>query len=298
MGSRKGKRLTPEQRQERLKAAHDRLSCAVDGLLTSEGWRAMIAARVWLRRYSLNNVLMILSQYPDATDVRPMSQWNQAGRRVRKGQKAIRIFAPCRYKARDDDGREETDDNGNPVFQVRGFTLVSVFDIAQTEGDSLPAESAAAPQELEGVAPARLWDSIAAQITARGFTVERGDCGDAYGWTRWATRTVRVRAAVDDAQAVKTLVHELAHIACDHEQRRTTTSRALLEVEAESVACVVAGFAGLDSLAYSVPYVAGWAGDTATAHASAERVLSIAEQIVSALEAGTPQPAARAIDAA
>ncbi|GAA3745246.1 hypothetical protein HDA32_005135 [Spinactinospora alkalitolerans] len=298
MGKQKGK-LTPEQRQERLKAAHDRLTHAVDGLLTSEGWRAMIAARVWLRRYSLNNVLMIISQFPDATDVRPLSQWNETGRRVRKGQKGIRIFAPCRYKVRDDDGNEETDTNGDPVFQVRGFKLVSVFDVSQTEGDPLPAASDAAPQELQGIAPARLWDGIARQITARGFTVERGDCGHAYGWTRWDTRTVRMRASVDEAQAAKTLVHELAHIACDHEARRTTTPRALLEVEAESVACIVVGFAGLDSLAYSVPYVAGWAGDAETAHTSAGRVLSVADAIVTALEnAADTDPHARIGDAA
>lgn len=290
MGSRKRHTLTPEQRQERLKAAHDRLSSAVDGLLTSDGWRAMIAARAWLRRYSLNNVLMIISQFPDATDVRPFSQWKDVGRHVRKGQKGIRIFAPCRYKACDDDGNTETDDSGQPLYQVRGFTLVSVFDVSQTDGEPLPAASSTAPQELQGIAPERLWGSVAEQITSRGFTVERGDCGHAYGWTNWNTRTVRVRTDVDDAQAVKTLVHELAHIACEHEQRRATTPRALLEVEAESVACIVASVAGLDSLSYSVPYVAGWAGDAEIARASAERVLSVAERIARALETSAPQP--------
>src|SRR5450759_2743962 len=42
----------------------------------------------------------------------------------------------------------------------------------------------------------------------RGFTVARGDCGAANGWTDYATRTVRVRADVDAAQAVKTLAHD------------------------------------------------------------------------------------------
>ncbi|PSK89946.1 hypothetical protein CLV63_12450 [Murinocardiopsis flavida] len=297
MGSRKHA-LTPEQRQERLKAAHDRLSDAVDGLLTSDGWRAMITARSWLRRYSLNNVMMIISQRPNASDVRSFSQWKDTGRHVRRGETGIRIFAPCRYKARDDDGNTETDDTGQPRYQVRGFTLVSVFDVSQTDGDPLPADNGAVPQELHGAAPEQLRDGIAAQIRARGFTVERGDCGDAYGWVRWDTRTVRVRATVDDAQAVKTLVHELAHIACEHEQRSATTPRALCEVEAESVACVVAAVAGLDSLAYSVPYVAHWAGTAETARASAERVLRVADEVVSALESSAATQTPRAANAA
>ncbi|MBB6174955.1 antirestriction protein ArdC [Nocardiopsis mwathae] len=297
MRSRKPK-LTPEQRRERIKAAHDKLSGAVDGLLTSEGWQAMVTSRAWLRRYSLNNMMLITSQFPDATDVRPYSQWKEAGRHVRKGEKGIRIFAPCRYKARDEDGNEETDASGNPRYQVRGFTVVSVFDVSQTDGDPLLSADGSAPQELTGMAPEQLWDGIAAHINKRGFTVERGDCGSAYGFTRWATRTVRVRSAVEDAQAVKTLVHELAHIACEHEERQTTTPRALLEVEAESVACIVTHVAGLDSLAYSVPYVAGWAGDSETAHASAERVVQVADQIISALGEAAPSPAARAVSAA
>lgn len=283
MGSRK-KHLSPEERQERLQAARDRMDKAVAELMTSDGWQAMITARIWLRRYSLNNLLMILFQFPEARDVRPLSQWNKVGRSVRKGEKAIRIFGPCRYKTRDEQGNEQTDMNGEPVFHIRGFKLVSVFDVSQTEGEPLPDEHAAKPQELCGKSPEQLWEHVSAQITARGFAVERGECGDAYGQTIWETRTVRVSVDVDDAQAVKTLVHELAHIACDHEQRRHAVPRALLEVEAESVACVVTAFAGLDSLAYSVPYVAGWAAEPAVAHASAERVMNVADHIVCALE--------------
>src|SRR5699024_12840874 len=81
---RKSKKLTPEQRRERLEQAREQLDTAVKELTTSEGWRSLVTSRAWLRHYSLNNVLMILQQYPDATDVRAFGAWLKAGRPVRK----------------------------------------------------------------------------------------------------------------------------------------------------------------------------------------------------------------------
>lgn len=284
MSGRKRHRLTDEERKERITAAHARLSEAIDGLTTGEGWQALITSRAWLRRYSFHNLLMILKQHPGASDVRPLSEWNELGRHVRKGEKAIRIWAPRfqRAAAEDGDGGAgdgETQDEAHR--ELRGFILVSVFDVAQTEGDPLPAPPP--PELLRGDAPARLWDQISTQVQARGYQIERGDCGGANGYVKFADRIVRVRDDVEPAQAVKTLVHELAHIRCDHEAR-TDAPRPLREVEAESVACIVTAVAGLDTLPYSVPYVAGWACDRETVCASAKRVLAEADAILADLD--------------
>lgn len=297
--SSKRRGLTPEQRRERLNHAHEQLQSAVEQLTSSQGWRSMLAARAWLRRYSLSNLLLITEQCPDATDVRPMGEWNRAGRHIRKGEKAIKILAPLRYRTdpeTDDDTDSATHTDGagatdRPGRQVRGFKLVSVFDVTQTEGAELPDAEPARPQELRGLAPDALWDQVAGLITGRGFEIERGDCGPAYGWVEFTKRTVRVRAGVEPAQAVKTLVHELAHIVCGH-ATRPDAPRPLREVEAESVACLVADLAGLDSLSYSVPYVAGWACDAATAHASAHTVITAADQITAELAAACETTAA------
>jgi hypothetical protein len=100
---------------------------------------------------------------------------------------------------------------------------------------------------------------VAKQIRKLGFRVERADLGDAYGRTDFGKRLVTVRPNLADSQAAKTLTHELAHIMCDHKTRTATITCDLGEVEAESVACIVTAACGLNSLAYSVPYVAGWA---------------------------------------
>lgn len=82
--ARKGRRsrtpLTPEQRAERMAEAKAQLDAGVDALLTSEGWRRLVESRRWLRTYSPTNQIMILTQCPGATDVRPLSKQKAAER--------------------------------------------------------------------------------------------------------------------------------------------------------------------------------------------------------------------------
>ncbi|MEU3545001.1 ArdC-like ssDNA-binding domain-containing protein [Streptomyces paromomycinus] len=246
--------------------------------MTSAGWQQLITARRWLRSYSLNNVLLILAQRPGATDVRSFRAWQEVGRHVCQGERALRIWAPSTRRRPDPDTPEDAQDESAIVTR---FVLVPVFDVAQTDGAPLPAPASATPERLTGDAPAWLWQATVAVISDDGFTVERGDCHGAYGHTDFLRHTVRVRADVAAAQATKTLVHELAHIRLDHDTR--SLSRPTAEVEAESVACIVSACAGLDTLPYSVPYVAGWASTPQAAQDSAGRVLTVADAVTTAL---------------
>lgn len=159
-----------------------------------------------------------------------------------------------------------------------------VFDITQTDGAPLPEVT---PNPLTGDPPALLWQRLARVVEADGYAIERGPCGDAYGHTRFTDRVVRVRDDVPGAQAAKTLAHELGHIRAEHHTRfagayhRDTGCRGQAEVEAESIAYVVAAAAGLDTASYTVPYVAHWAaGDTALLRDTATRVLATARGIL------------------
>ncbi|MFI6495972.1 ImmA/IrrE family metallo-endopeptidase [Nonomuraea typhae] len=280
------RRLSPEEREQRIGEAKQKLDQAVENLMTAEGWQQLIQSRKWLTKYSLNNVLMIMMQLPEATDVRPYSAWQEVGRYAAKGSKALKIWAPMIRKSEikvvSPHTQEEETKTGTSVY---GFRLVPVFDVSQTEGEPLPASVPEVDtQLLTGDAPAELWDRVALLVKEEGYTLERGDCGGANGWTQFHTKTVRVREDVEPAQAVKTLIHELAHILCGHDKRDYQRERGACEVEAESVACIVADIAGLDTGAYSVPYVANWAPDVETVKAAATRVLKVADAIVRRLD--------------
>src|SRR5439155_2504528 len=107
----------------------EQLRHATETLLTSEGWQRWLRTRSRFHRYSLRNTLLIAFQCPQATHVAGFRKWLELGRCVRKGEKAIRIFAPVRYRRPDAD---QTDPD-EPHEQLVGFKLAAVFDVSQTE---------------------------------------------------------------------------------------------------------------------------------------------------------------------
>ncbi|WP_307854150.1 hypothetical protein [Nocardioides palaemonis] len=172
--------------------------------------------------------------------------------------------------------------------------------MTQTAGDPIPEPPT--PQILRGQAPDGLWDGLADQITANGYDLRlvssAAAIGGANGLTDFISREVSIRVDMDDAAQVKTLAHELGHVllhAPPADALMTETGanaelhRGTAEVEAESVALMIAAGHGLDTTSYTVPYVATWATTVPSkepaevTQATAERVrrtaLGILEQL-------------------
>lgn len=132
------------------------------------------------------------------------------------------------------------------------------------------------PQLLDGDAPESLWDALVAQANAAGFDVVREQRGSANGFCDFLAKRIAVRPDVSDLQALKTLVHELAHALLHGEER--PKSREIAEVEVESVAFIVLDALGLASDDYSFPYVARWSGgEVEFVKSSAEKVITCAK---------------------
>ena len=291
------KAAPPGGRAAKIEALQAEITEAVGALVEDPGWRAMLETAARFYRYSLANQLAIGLQAMErgfvATRVAGFQAWKGFGRSVCKGEKGLAVLAPCSYKTDSDDQAEgQTAPEDTAARVLRGFRVVYVFDVSQTEGDELPN---VLPELLTGDAPAKLWDGLAEQVEAARFTVARGILPDGMnGMADAKTRTVTVRADVDDAQAVKTLAHELAHILCGHtaDDYDYQGCRGQAEAEAESVAYIVTAWAGLDTAAYTVPYVARWSGgDTAAVHAAAKTVTTVARAVIDALDPDTTTPA-------
>jgi antirestriction protein ArdC len=267
-------------RNERLKAAHEKLQVAITSIASSEDWKRMLKVASKFHRYSFNNHLMIFLQRPDSTVVAGFNRWKSLGRSVKKGEKGIAIFAPCKYKV-----TIETADGEEALQQVRGFRVVHVFDISQTEGVDLPDLDAVRPRLLDGDAPEGIWDALVAQASGAGFEVIRNQRGSENGYCDFSSKQIAVRPDVAPAQAVKTLIHELGHALLHGEE--PPTSKEIAEVEVESVAYIVCDAIGIDSGDYSFAYVARWAeGDCELLKATGRRVTECATQVLVALEGG------------
>jgi antirestriction protein ArdC len=114
-----------------LEVIHGQLQGAVERLVDSDEWRAMLEVAARFHTYSANNQLLIYLQWPQATRVAGYRAWQRLGRQVRKGERGIQILAP-RRRVR----AVETEDSDEPerVQVLTGFRVVHVFDVSQTEG--------------------------------------------------------------------------------------------------------------------------------------------------------------------
>jgi hypothetical protein len=99
---------------------------------------AYLDAMSRFHNYSFGNILEIARQRPSASRVTGMYAWNQLGRRVKKGEKGIRILAPIIGVKRKPDEEAEKDITKQNTRVLVGFRNAYVFDVEQTEGVDLP----------------------------------------------------------------------------------------------------------------------------------------------------------------
>ena len=270
-------RRTPEERREQAEALHEKLTAQVATLAESENWKAWLRFAGTIRRRSFSNQMLILAQ--GGTYCLGYRQWEGLGRHVVKGAKSIKIFgySTKRIVEVDDTTGEET--TSSRVI----YPVLSVFDVADTEGDPLPEQPAI---YLEGDDANGLFAPLAEFITAQGWDVALEDIAEdgLNGYTQGSTRRIRVDSKMASAMQVKTLLHEIAHALLHFDEDSTREHRGLIETEAESTAYAAGALLGIDTSAWSIGYVAGWAGgDVDLIRSTAANVLRVVNAIADAI---------------
>lgn len=286
---------TAEQRRAEAAELHDTITAQVDALRDTDAWHRFITFAQAFHSYSLNNVMLILSQNPAATRVAGFRKWLELGRQVRKGERSIKIFGYAERKARAGEDTTGMKLNAKGEHVVPYFPMLSVFDVSQTDANEDWTEPEIS-QCLTGADEIGIYAATADYLAAEGWTVTRESIpGEANGYTTMGgSRRIVIDAELSDAQAAKTILHEAAHALLhqDDAPGEYVAHRGLKECEAESVAYIVAGILGLDTSAYSVGYVAGWTeGDTETIRSTAANVLRAAHKIADAITAEAPAEA-------
>jgi hypothetical protein len=272
---------TPEERKAQAEALHATLTLQVEQLTDSDQWRRFLDFTKSFHTYSLNNLLLILSQYPDASAVAGFRQWQARGRQVRKGEKSIKIFGYSTKKyTQEDPATGEEVEKRSPWFPI-----LSVFDIKQTDPID-GAEIIDPVAKLQGDQDHGVTGPLTAHLAVNGWTVTSERLNGPNGHADPERRAVVLDDRLAPEQAAKTLIHEAAHIQLGHTDDLTEYAqhRGRMETEAESVAYVVAGMLGFDTSAYSVGYIAGWAdGNPDLVRETAARVLTAAHAVAEAV---------------
>ena len=304
--------LLQDDVNDRVALAQARIEAAVAAIQSGSEWRDYLKLQSRLHRYSANNVWLISIQHAAAFErglvdapwpsyVEGFNTWKALGRSVAKGQHGYQILAPNRIAARvatDAAGHARTlgvdeapsaDESLETRRVLKGFRIEHVFCAEQTSGEPLPQPPM--PKLLDGQAPEGLWDNIIGQVTTRGYAVRLVASADAIGGangrTTWESRQVEVRADMDEAARTKTLIHEFDHCLLHDPSAfagKIHPSRGLKEVEAESVAFIVADAHGMASGDYTFPCVTAWAGPDGVkvVRSTATRVACAAKSIIEA----------------
>lgn len=272
-----------QRRKQQAEELQTKLTHHIENLTTSQQWKETLNAMRHFHNYSARNFFLILAQCPDATLVAGYRKWENLGRQVRKGEKAIKIFGYRTYTT-----TKENQDGEETTTKHTYYPIVNVFDVSQT--DVIDGHNATLPALLTGDDEHSIYTRAEAYAQKLGWTVDKTPIpGATNGYTTLdGSYTIAIDSSLSDAQAAKTLLHELAHVILHTKDGKALSAdmrRGVREVEAESTAYVVAGLLGLDTENYTVGYVASWAGgDVEQVKQTAERVLKASHQIAEALE--------------
>lgn len=286
MGKKRSTPKSPEQRAAEAKDLHDRLAEKVATLASSEEWMKFLDFAKSFHSYSMNNVMLILMQCPEASRVAGFRQWQEKGRQVRKGEKAIKILGYSKKTV-----KEEGEDGSETTRTFARFPVLSVFDISQTDLMEGAEDFSDPVKHLTGEDELGIFATAENYLNSIGWTVSREPiAGESNGFTTIdGSKRVVIEATNSPAQQAKTILHESGHVLLDTDEDgkgdggEYAAHRGIAETQAESVAYVLAGLFGLDTSDYSVGYIAGWSkGDVELIKATATNVMAAVKTLCGA----------------
>jgi hypothetical protein len=199
--------------------------------------------------YSFYNTLLIALQCPGFSYISGMKTWNKYGRRVKKGERAIRIMAPA----------------GEDTKGKLKFIGVNVFDYSQTHGDPLDIDLLSGHYSIkEGIsgnagAMLKLLYEYCEQVL-KVKVVESDDAGPARAsgsYSRDTQEVISLYACKDRSAPSKlsTLLHEMGHALMGHTPEQDKTVQ---EAQAQAFSYSLARYFAIDNLEYTKLYVQGY----------------------------------------
>ncbi|VJD43107.1 putative conjugative transposon membrane protein [Streptococcus pneumoniae] len=253
------------------KALAEHLKEGMKNYLDSEQFKSFLDTMSKFHNYSLNNIHLLKMQNPNVSQVASFNKWKtDFDRTVKKGSKALKIWVPYQVKTSIPVHQKELDFTPaeNEMEQkeiiVTRFKLGNVFDVSQTEGKELPKaihELTGDVKDYEDLYRAAKAVSMDNQVPISFEEIKRESTNGYYSPDE--NRIVVSKGLKGQEQILKTIFHEMAHA----DLHRGTNAQygddqyRKQELQAESVAYVVANHFGFDTSSYSFGYLAIWAKD-------------------------------------
>ncbi|WP_148876891.1 PBECR4 domain-containing protein [Streptococcus sp. Marseille-P7375] len=253
------------------KALAEHLKEGMKNYLDSDQFKSFLDTMSKFHNYSLNNIHLLKMQNSNVTQVASFNKWKtDFDRTVKKGAKALKIWVPYQVKTKIPENQKELNfsPSENEMDQkeitVTRFKLGNVFDVSQTEGKELPKaihELTGSVKDYEDLYRAAKAVSMDNQVPISFEEIKRENTRGYYSPNE--NRIVISKKLKGEEHILKTIFHEMAHADLhkgtnaqygDDQYRKQ-------ELQAESVAYVVASHFGFDTRSYSFGYLAIWSKD-------------------------------------
>lgn len=287
--------------KQKVQEITDQLEKGLAEIFDSDKYKSYLSTMSKFHNYSVNNTLLIAMQRPDAQLIAGYQAWQKNfNRHVLRGEKAIKILAPAPYIIEEE--REKIDPvtrepmldkDGNLVkeqvdVKIPAFRAVSVFDVAQTDGEPIPELEV---NELTGNVE-RYEDFEKALRAVSPVPIDFEDIpGSAKGYFHNEEKRIAIQEGMSETQTIKTMLHEISH-ALLHDRDLNQSlhlpekDRNTKEVEAESVAFTVGSRFQLDFSDYTFSYIAGYSSgkDMRELKSSLDTIRTTASELISNIE--------------
>ncbi len=253
------------------KALAEHLKEGMKNYLDSDQFKSFLDTMSKFHNYSLNNIHLLKMQNPNVTQVASFNKWKtDFDRTVKKGAKALKIWVPYQVKTKIPENQKELNfsPSENEMDQkeitVTRFKLGNVFDVSQTEGKELPKaihELTGSVKDYEDLYRAAKAVSMDNQVPISFEEIKRENTRGYYSPNE--NRIVISKKLKGEEHILKTIFHEMAHsdLHKGSNAQYGDDQYCKQELQAESVAYVVASHFGFDTSSYSFGYLAIWSKD-------------------------------------
>ena len=229
--------------------------------------------------YSFNNVILIYSQFPEATKVAGKAKWEKLNRQLNADAKKIFILAPLpkKYTKKStviEDGKEV---EKTQEIDYMTYRYVYVYDISQTTGEDIPLQW----NKLNSNDMMLFYEKL--KSFSKFPVKEREISGNARGFYNKKDQTIILEKTLSYNDKAAVLLHELSHALYDDFDYKV--DRRLSEVFVESIAYIVANHFGLDTSMCSFSYIIRWAkGDPKLVIDLGTKIRKCANQFINELD--------------
>lgn len=239
-------------------------------IVTKEG--VLSSCYSTFHNYSILNQIMASSQLQargqNIAPIASYKRWQELGRQVKKGSKAIALLMPVLINKKDAEGNKTEDKM--QLFVTRN----NWFSLDDTEGQEFKPETKIAAWNKE---------KALETLNIKEATFQSIN-GNAQGYAKDREIAINPLAILPH----KTTFHELAHIVLGHTAENALmsdselTPKNIKEVEAESVAYILCELLGLEGQKESRGYIQHWLQSETISDKSAQKIFGAADKILKA----------------